>query len=257
MRRLVLEQPVSAWAVWAVRLALFATVVALYGISLVRGGQQGLPGLAALASGFVLAALALLAATVAAVAIWNRGLRGSWRALFAAAVALALLAGPTWVAVKVVTLPALNDITTDIDNPPAFSRSRLALDARGGHVPPEPPLEQRKAQREAYAGLTPIITDLPPLEAFDLALKAANALGWRIVEAIPPGARAGVGRIEAIATTPILRFQDDVTIRIRARVNGARIDLRSASRIGRHDLGTNAARIAAYLAEVDSMLAER
>jgi hypothetical protein len=257
VRRLVLEQPVSGWAIWSVRLALFAAVVALYGVNLVRGGQQGLPGLTALASGFVLAAVALLSATIAAVAIWNRGMRGSWRALFAGLLALALLAGPAWIAFRAATLPAINDVTTDIDNAPAFSRSRLALDARGGLTPPEPPVEHRLLQRAAYAGLTPVITDLPPLEAFDLALRAARARGWRIIEAQPPGGRAGVGRIEAIATTPVLRFQDDVTIRVRARVDGARIDIRSASRIGRHDLGANAGRIAAFLAEVDSLLAER
>jgi hypothetical protein len=253
----VLEQPVSGWAVWSMRLALFAAIVALYGASLVRGGQQGLPGLTALASGFVLAMMAFAAAAVAGVAIWNHGVRGVWRALGAALLAGLLLAFPGWVAFKMATLPAINDVTTDPDNPPAFSRSRAALAARGGVAPGEPAPETRTAQRGAYAGLTPIVTDLPPLEAFDLAAKAAAARGWRIVEALPPGGRAGVGRIEAVATTPILRFQDDVTIRVRARVDGARIDVRSASRVGRHDLGANAARITAFLAEMDTLLSDR
>ena len=49
-----------------------------------------------------------------------------------------------------MTLPKINDITTDTDNPPAFSLSRAALDARGGRVPPDVPPEVREAQREAY-----------------------------------------------------------------------------------------------------------
>jgi uncharacterized protein (DUF1499 family) len=46
---------------------------------------------------------------------------------------------------------------------------------------------------------------------------------------------------------------DDVTVRIRPRADGARIDVRSASRIGRHDFGTNAARIRRFLDELSNL----
>ena len=57
-----------------------------------------------------------------------------------------------------------------------------------------------------------------------------------------------------MARTPILGFRDDVVVRIRATPDGARIDVRSASRYGRHDLGTNAARVRALLSDIDDIL---
>jgi hypothetical protein len=257
MRRLVLEQPVSRAATWSARLGMFAAVVTAYGVFLVRGGQQGAPGLAALSSGFILAGISMLLAVAAGVMIWNHGLRGVARTTLAGLLAALLLALPAYVGLQMLRLPALNDITTDIEDPPSFSRSRAALAARQGHVPRELPREARLPQREAYQRLIPIITDLPVEEAYALAIKAAGAMGWRIIERAPPGGRSGGARIEAIATTPLLRFEDDVTIRIRPRVDGSRIDLRSASRIGSHDLGANARRIQAFGDEVQLLLSAR
>jgi uncharacterized protein (DUF1499 family) len=62
------------------------------------------------------------------------------------------------------------------------------------------------------------------------------------------------GHIEAIARTPILGFREDVVVRVRATPDGARIDVRSASRYGRHDLGGNAARVRALIDDVDGVL---
>ena len=73
---------------------------------------------------------------------------------------------------------------------------------------------------------------------------AAAAALPRIVDA--RGSQNGSvrdGIIEAVARTPILGFRDDVVVRVRATTDGARIDVRSASRYGRHDFGTNAARV--------------
>jgi uncharacterized protein (DUF1499 family) len=56
-----------------------------------------------------------------------------------------------------------------------------------------------------------------------------------------------------VARTFLLRLPDDVTVRVRPRADGARIDVRSVSRIGRHDLGANAARIRAFLDEVSAL----
>jgi uncharacterized protein (DUF1499 family) len=254
MRRLVLEQPPSRAAIWSVRIALFAVVVTVYGALLVRGGQQGLPGLAALGSGFALALLTVLVALIGGVMIWNHGLKGVGRVSLAIALGLGVLTTPAAMLVQLARLPTLNDITTDIDDPPAFSRSRAALAARGGLVPAERPRDSRLPQREAYQRIIPIITELPAEEAFEIALKAARNMGWQVIEGTVPGGRTGAGRIDAIATTRILRFADDVTIRIRPRVDGSRIDVRSVSRLGRHDLGTNAARIQAFSDEVQLLM---
>jgi uncharacterized protein (DUF1499 family) len=68
-------------------------------------------------------------------------------------------------------------------------------------------------------------------------------LGWRIVAAVP-----AEGRLEATATTPVLRFKDDVVVRVVPALNGSRVDIRSVSRFGRGDMGANAKRVRAFLA---------
>ena len=70
---------------------------------------------------------------------------------------------------------------------------------------------------------------------------------WRIVDARAPLAGRRDGRIEAVARTPILGFRDDVVVRVRSDPDGARIDIRSTSRYGRHDFGTNASRVVALV----------
>jgi uncharacterized protein (DUF1499 family) len=102
------------------------------------------------------------------------------------------------------------------------------------------------AQRAAYPDLRPLAVDRAPADAFDSALAAAREMGWQII-----ATDAALGRIEATASTPWFGFNDDVVIRVTSvEGGGSRIDIRSASRIGRGDLGANARRIRAYLAKV-------
>jgi len=126
-------------------------------------------------------------------------------------------------------LPAINDITTDPDDPPAFS-SRPAY-----------PPEFAALQREAYPDLAPLRLAQAPDAAFAAAAGAARGLGWQIAR---EDAAAGV--LEATDTTRVFRFVDDVVVRVRPDGAGTRIDLRSKSRDGKGDLGANAARIRAF-----------
>ena len=84
-------------------------------------------------------------------------------------------------------------------------------------------------------------------EVFDLALAAAQEAGWRIVTA-----DKGTGRIEATDTTRWFGFEDDIVVRLTPWGAGKRIDVRSVSRIGRSDVGTNARRIRRYLERLES-----
>jgi uncharacterized protein (DUF1499 family) len=103
--------------------------------------------------------------------------------------------------------------------------------------------EVAAAQRRAYPDIGPLALAMPPATAFARALDAAKGMGWEIV-----AADAGAGRIEATATTPWFGFRDDVVVRITPAAAGSRVDVRSVSRVGRSDLGTNARRIREYLA---------
>ena len=87
--------------------------------------------------------------------------------------------------------------------------------------------------------------------------RAVAARGWRVIEQTRPGGRSGVGRIEATDRTLVMGFTDDVTIRVRPLAGQTRIDVRSASRLGRHDFGANARRIQNFAQEVQAQLDAR
>ncbi len=102
--------------------------------------------------------------------------------------------------------------------------------------------EVAAAQKSAYADIQPQDFSQAPAETFALALAKAREMGWEIVDA-----DAANSRIEATATTLWFGFKDDVVIRITAVGSGSRLDVRSVSRVGRSDVGANAARIRAFL----------
>jgi uncharacterized protein (DUF1499 family) len=97
-------------------------------------------------------------------------------------------------------------------------------------------------QKKAYPDIQPLTLTVPPAQAFERALAAVRKMGWNLI-----AADANAGRIEATDTTFWYRFKDDVVVRIRPAGAGSRIDVRSVSRIGVGDLGTNARRVRAYL----------
>jgi uncharacterized protein (DUF1499 family) len=251
MRRLIIEEPMSRAAIWSRHAAWLAVCVALISVWLIRSERVDMQtGFVLVGSTALIALVVLMLAVAGFAAVWQRGAPGLGRAILAFVLAGAIFAGPAWFVARGLLLPAINDISTDLDDPPGFSRSRAALEARGGRSAPDPGPEARRKQREAYPGLAPVYLDVTAEEAFDIVRRAVRARGLSVVEAVRPGGRSGLGRIEAVDRTPILRFPDDVTIRIRPRADGARIDIRSASRYGRHDFGTNAARVQRLIDEI-------
>lgn len=232
-------------------MAWFAVFVSLLSIWLTRSGRVdiGTGGVLLLAS-IVVTLVACLLALAGFVSVWRHGRRGARLAVVAFALSLMILAGPAYVVLSGLGLPILNDVTTDIDNPPAFSRSAAALSVRNGHLPPDPSPQSRQAQREAYPQLGPLVLDIPARDAFELVRRTLQARGYRIIEGTAPGGRSGLGRIDAVDYSLVLRFPDDITIRVRPLADGARIDFRSASRYGRADFGVNAKRIASLIDEL-------
>ena len=254
MRRLIVEEPLSRPAKWSPIVAWFALAVTLMSVALIRFNRVDYPsGFTALGIGLALALLAALFAVLGFVRIWQDGRQGLGSAVKGLLLAMLILAYPAMFVVRAATLPPINDITTDTENPPTFSLSRAALDARGGRIPPDVPPEVREAQRNAYLQIAPLTLDVPAEEAFEIVRKAAANRGWQVIEAVKPGGRVGMGRLEAVDRTFLLKLPDDITVRIRPRADGARIDVRSASRIGTHDFGVNAARIRAFLEEVANL----
>lgn len=294
MRRLILEEPVSHVAIWSRRLALFALALALFGVVLARNATIEISAaLAVFGSSILIACTALLFAAAGAVVIWRTGRRGVLAIIVASLLALGFLAWPAWLGLTAVRLPLLNDVSTDINEPPQFSQSEEARSARASKQFAAVSEFVRLEQQRAYPDVQPIIIDLEAEEVYELALEAARSLGWTIIEQNEPleekiitperppapkpvfvtrgGKRVRVvpprppapkaykqeardGRIEAYARTPVMGFPDDITIRIRALPDQARVDIRSASRYGRHDFGANAKRIRQFAAALQEQL---
>jgi len=133
-------------------------------------------------------------------------------------------------------VPPINDITTDTQNPPRYMTTPRAY----------PGAEFARQQRAAYPDIAPVILPLPPREAFAKAVAAAEAMGWEVV-----GRDPAAGTIEAVDTTRWFGFRDDIAIRVTPAPGGSpnlsQVDVRSKSRVGRSDVGTNAQRIRAYV----------
>jgi len=154
---------------------------------------------------------------------------------------LAVAAVPVSWRIKARQLPVIHDITTDTVHPPQFvALLPLRKDA------PNPadyggPLVAEQ-QKKAYSDLRTEVLDFPLGQAFERCLAAARAMGWRIVAADP-----AQGRIEASDTTFWFGFVDDIVIRTSAAGERTLVDVRSVSRVGKSDVGTNAKRIRKYL----------
>ena len=145
---------------------------------------------------------------------------------------------------RAATLPRIHDISTDTENPPQLAATLLLRSAAensavyGGAA-------LAAEQKRAYPDIAPLLLPEPPRAAFERVQRAAGEMGWRIVAADPPG-----GRLEAIDRTLWFGFQDDIVVRISAAEGGSRVDVRSVSRVGRSDIGTNARRVRSFLARL-------
>ena len=252
------SEPTSRLAIWARRIAGFALLASILAILIVRSGLLEIwPALATFAGALGIAVVALLVAFAAFVVIWMEGLAGMGAALTAMALSLALLAYPAYLGLKAARLPWIYDITTDPIDPPRYDAlSRLR--PRDANPIAYSGLYAAEQQRKAYPDVGPLATNATPQAAYDAALAVVNKRRWRVVDARAPQAGRREGHIEAVARTPIMGFRDDVSIRVRAEPDGARIDARSSSRYGSFDFGTNASRVRTLMNEIeDAIRAQR
>lgn len=184
---------------------------------------------------FVGAGAALLA--IIALSLRRLRARSAWIAL---AVGLVSAAIPLYFLAQARSVPPIHDITTDTEKPPQFV-AILPLRAGAANPPGYDP-EVAEVQKGAYPQIRPLELAVPPAAAFARALAAAREMGWEVV-----AAEEREGRIEAVATTRWFGFKDDVVVRLTPAAGGARIDVRSKSRVGRSDVGANAKRIERFL----------
>lgn len=180
---------------------------------------------------------------------------GSGQRLAGLALVGTIIAGLSWYVPETFRppegTPPIHDIATDPDDPldyiaiaslraEAPNNMDYGIMANDDAMTPE---NHRRLQREAYPDIVPQRFDASVGEVYERALAAAESLGWEIVSADP-----GAARIEATDTTFWFRFKDDVVIEITPDGNGAVLNARSLSRVGRSDVGKNAARLREFFA---------
>lgn len=174
-------------------------------------------------------------------AVKERNFEKSCLALFVLTIGVAVCAVPLAWRTTAYRAPAIHDISTDLVHPPQFV-AILPLRKDAPNPVDYGGSEVADQQRAAYPALRTMNLSAPPAETFDRALAAARVLGWQVVAAVP-----GEGRIEAIDTTFWFGFTDDIVIRITPAGDRSLVDIRSVSRVGKSDVGTNARRIRAFM----------
>lgn len=156
------------------------------------------------------------------------------------AVSVAPFAAVLAMVVRDLSYPAINDVTTDLRNPPVFN-SALRLPENLGREMTYP--ETIKAQvQKAYPHLQSLKSDEPADRVFDIVVEdARRQRGWHV-----HNADATARTVEAEAVTPFLGFVDDVVIRVTEQDGITCVDMRSKSREGLVDAGKNAKRITGF-----------
>ncbi len=238
--------PVSRGALTCGWTAVFLLV--LTGVLFAIAGPGHRTGLLSLNAAFLVFTVAALGAVLALVmgvigTLWNlrRGSRAlAGGSLIAGIAGLGLTINLVSWFLAAQGVPAIHDISTDTDEPPAFV-ALLGLRADADNPAEHPGAEVAALQREAYPDLRSLRLEATPQTVFAAALQVAYELGWEIVAEVPTE-----GRIEATDTTRYFGFRDDVVIRIQAGDDATLLDIRSKSRVGVSDVGANAARIRAF-----------
>ncbi|QPC94108.1 DUF1499 domain-containing protein [Mesorhizobium sp. INR15] len=247
------ERQTSKAAGWSRRTAAFSAVLLLTVFVGHRYGLVETPtflwvlGIVAL-----LAALALLLAGLAFSRLWNFGDRGG-RDLTVGALLALLVLTPFGVAVYWATIyPPLRDISTDLDNPPVLDVGDRTKDMNV--LSAATPGEQQ-LQTDSYPLVTGRSYNLP----FESVLQAVETVldrrDWELTDPYPDASAQSTATINALAKGFVLGLPADVSIRITDDGDAIVVDMRSASRYGRYDLGDNAARITGFLAELDQEVA--
>ena len=203
---------------------------------------------------FAAAAGALVALIALFLARRERRGRLVWANVIALVAALGFL---TYLGSKVRTarsVPAIHDISTNLDDVPQFSR----LEVRADNLEKVPDLDRpelkamdpesrwKAVHRTAYGDIRTVHLPTDVAESTRRAEALARERGWEVARADP-----AQGIVEATETSLFFRFKDDVVVRIRpAPQGGSLVDMRSISRVGVSDVGVNAARVRAFLADL-------
>jgi uncharacterized protein (DUF1499 family) len=247
------SEPVSSLASWARNLAVFAVVAVVVSIIILRFGFLEMkPALATFFGGLGIAALSILFGLAGFAAIWQNGSRGMARILLAFLIDGAILAYPAYLGLQYRKLPAIHDITTDPIDPPRFDALARLRTGDGANTAVYAGLYSAEQQRQFYPDIEPIELEISVDRAYAIALQLVNKRKWLVIDERAPQPPRRIGRIEAVARSPIMGFREDIAIRVVPDGDDSRVDIRSASRYFESDLGSNAARVKKFIDDLNT-----
>ena len=163
------------------------------------------------------------------------------RALAGSIFSVLTLSAVGGLALPSVPYPFINDVTTDLGDPPKFVKCTELAPNRGRDM--SYPVAFAAEQRKGYPNLVGQVLPIEPVFAVERAVAALESIPGTTIVDVDPEA----GRIEAINMTRVFRFVDDIVVRVRPDAGGSKVDMRSKSRDGKGDLGANAARIEGFM----------
>jgi len=154
-----------------------------------------------------------------------------------------------------LTVPAIHDVSTNLADPPAFQTLALRTDNLD-NIPGADDKDMRGltplqrwavVHQKAYGDIRSVRSNEPVPMVIAKAERLAKARGWDVAVSLPEE-----GRFEATETSAFFKFKDDVVLRVRPSETGegSIVDMRSVSRVGISDLGMNAKRVRAFLADL-------
>jgi uncharacterized protein (DUF1499 family) len=247
------SEPVSSLANWARNLAVFAVVAVVVSVIIVRFDFLEMkPALATFFGGLAIAALSILFGLAGFAAIWQNGSRGMARILIAFLIDGAILAYPAYQALLYRKLPPIHDITTDPIDPPRFDALSRLRTGDGTNTAVYAGLYSAEQQRQFYPDIEPIELEIPVDRAYAIARQLVIKRKWTVIDEREPQPPRRMGRIEAVARTPIMGFREDISIRVVPDGDDSRVDIRSASRYFDSDLGSNAARVTKFIDDLNT-----
>ena len=239
----------SAAATWSLRPAVFAPVLAIVATIAHRTGTLSTQTfLLVLIAAFAIALTAFCLALLGFSDLWRNSAVGGRRSALALALSLPMLA-PAAIAgyLSQVTAP-LSDVSTDTQDPPHFAQTLTRIPS--GNLN-EPPRLDAAIQDEFYPDLAGRRYPLSADSIIADVMTVIDDKGWQLKA---PSAQSNGDAdwvIEASVKSALFGFVDDVVIRVTDEGEAAYVDMRSASRFGRNDLGANARRIADFMSDLD------
>jgi uncharacterized protein (DUF1499 family) len=139
-------------------------------------------------------------------------------------------------------VPAINDITTNPMDPPVFASDPWKHGRDMTY-----PAGFAEVQRAGYPELAPIVVSMPPAVALDRVASLFAQNGWVVTQKDPIS-----NTVTGTDTSHLFKFVDDIVVRVRPQDGGSVVDVRSKSRVGKGDMGANAARIRKLTTQLQS-----